>query len=158
MTIKEVLEIDFMDKNVIIIGCPASGKTWLSNKIKSENHNVIHTDDYIKHGYEQSMYEALKDIEISEKKTIVEGVQGYRMLRKGLELGSYFPDIVIEIIVPFQQVVAIYKLERDEDKIPKLQSMIKSNDKVLNDYKAMKNEHAPEWITINNERNIYEDV
>ena len=35
MTIKEVLEIDFMDKNVIIIGCPASGKTWLSNKIKS---------------------------------------------------------------------------------------------------------------------------
>ena len=38
------------NKNVLIIGCPGFGKTYLSNIIKSNKHQIFHTDDYIKHG------------------------------------------------------------------------------------------------------------
>ncbi len=44
--VEDVLKMDISGKHVLIIGCPASGKTWLSNKFPHEGHNVIHTDKY----------------------------------------------------------------------------------------------------------------
>lgn len=37
-------------KNIIMIGPPASGKTYLSQYFK-ESHDILHTDDYIQYGY-----------------------------------------------------------------------------------------------------------
>src|SRR5690606_18231688 len=78
---------DFEGKNVLIIGYPGSGKTHLFNLIPKTDHKFIRTDDYISFGFEQSLYECLKDItdiQSTGRNTFIEGVQGYRLLRKGL--------------------------------------------------------------------------
>jgi hypothetical protein len=142
---------DIKGKNVLIIGCPASGKTFLSGLFKSSEHQVFHTDDYIKHGYYESMYRCLSDVLACGNLTIVEGVQGYRMLRKGIELDNYYPDVVIEIKISEQRMLKTYANERDMRKIKYLKGFNKMHDKILSDYKAMNNKNKPEWIVINND-------
>lgn len=151
MELKEILKMDFEGKNVLIIGCPASGKTWLSKRLDKEKHQLIHTDSYISLGYEMGMYGALNAATCTVKNTIVEGVHGYRMLRKGAEYGNYYPDIVIEIKIPESRMRETYMKERDPKKINYLQQFNASHEKILNDYKGIIAEHLkPKWIVFDN--------
>ena len=61
MDLDEILSLDIDGKSVLIIGCPASGKSWLSNKLNRSTHKLIHTDKYISQGYEMGMYGALNE-------------------------------------------------------------------------------------------------
>lgn len=151
MSIEEFGNLDIEGKNVLIIGCPASGKTWLSKKMAKSTHTVIHTDDYISYGYQMGMYCALDAANMSEKPTIVEGVHGYRMLRKGCEYGSYYPDIVIEMQISNSRMMQTYMRERDETKIKYLKQFNEAHAKILNEYRGMCPKHkTPEWITFLN--------
>ena len=149
MTIEQVLKMDIEQKNVLIIGCPASGKTYLLNKFNTAN-KKIHTDDYISYGYENSMYKILDYLKATEEKTIVEGIQGYRLLRKGVQLDCYYPNVVIQLIISEQQMRKTYLNERDVKKIKYLKGFNKMHDKILNDYFLLKNNYKPEWFQIEN--------
>jgi dephospho-CoA kinase len=154
MTIQEVLSLSIVDKNVLIIGPPASGKTWLSGMMQSLSHLVIHTDSYMSHGYNQSMYVCLDDIVRaidSKMNTIVEGIQGYRLLRKGVELDCYYPDIVIELEISEKRMHETYKKERDPKKIKYLQSFNAAHQTILEDYLSLPNEKKPQWIKVYND-------
>lgn len=152
MTIDEILDIDISDKSVLIIGCPASGKTWLSKKIYKPTHNLIHTDKTIGSGYFMGCYDALTAVQFSEKPTIVEGVLGYRMLRKGAEYASYYPDIVIHLSIPESKMIETYKNERDANKIKYLKQFNETHDKILKEYFGMQNpDFKPLWIDCNND-------
>jgi hypothetical protein len=144
---------DITNKNVLIIGCPASGKTYVSDLLADDQHILIHTDDYIGYGYHDSMYKCLEDIVKiikSDKKTIVEGIQGYRLLRKGVELDNYYPDIVIELIISENKMYEVYENQREIDKAVYLSGFNEMHNKILLDYKLMENPNPPEWITIFN--------
>lgn len=149
---ESIRDLDIKGKKVLIIGFPASGKTTLSEllKLKSEEHEVMHSDDYMKFGFVESLYELMKDLEKTEKPTIVEGVIGYRLLRKGVELDSYYPDIVIELNVNEETIKRRY-LERDPQKIKGALSMCKSSLKILSDYRHMPKKKVPMWVDINND-------
>lgn len=154
MTIQEVLSLSIVDKNVLIIGPPASGKTWLCNEMKKLCHLIIRTDSYIKYGYNKAMYECLNDICDTHKdgyNTLVEGIQGYRLLRKGVELDCYYPDIVIELEISEKRMHETYKKERDPKKIKYLQSFNAAHQTILEDYFSLLNEKKPEWIKVYNE-------
>lgn len=140
--------LEIIGKSILIIGSPASGKTFLSDKMESMGFKVIHTDDYIQYGYVNSLYNLLKDIDEADlKNTVIEGVLGYRLLRKGTDLGTYRPDFVIELKPPIDVILSRYKTERDASKIKSVMSMIKANETVLNQYhQTVKNK--PEWITL----------
>ena len=148
-TVEQVLQMDIEQKNVLIIGCPESGKTYLLNQFKT-THKKFHTDDYMRFGYEQSMYQVLEDIKKSTEKTLVEGIQGYRLLRKGVQLDCYYPDIVIQLIISEQQMFNTYRNERDEKKIKYLKGFNKMHDKIINDYFMLENKSKPEWIKVSN--------
>jgi hypothetical protein len=151
MTIAEVLSMDFTGKNVLIIGSPASGKTWLSNAIKTNSHYIVHTDDYICYGYEVGMYAALDTVIASKHNTIVEGVLCYRMLRKGVENNSYYPDVVIELKVSDARMEQTYKNERDIKKLKSIKSFNERHDKIIAEYSdACPNNKKPEWVTVFN--------
>lgn len=50
-------------KKIVIIGLPASGKTWLADKLAIKlSLPVYHSDYYLKHGFEDSMYIMQQDI------------------------------------------------------------------------------------------------
>lgn len=148
-TIEQVLQMNIEGKNVLIIGCPASGKTYLLNQFKT-THKKFHSDDYMRFGYEQSMYQLLEDIKKSTEHTLVEGIQGYRLLRKGVQLDCYYPAIVIQLIISEQQMLNTYRNERDEKKIKYLKGFNKMHDKIINDYFMLENKSKPEWIKVSN--------
>jgi len=83
---------------IVVIGLPASGKTTTTAILEKwlENHSVYHTDDYIDHGYKESLYVMMKDIPADPNpKKIIEGVQCYRFLRKNQELANLPIDLII---------------------------------------------------------------
>jgi len=86
---------------VVVIGLPAAGKSTVAQYIATQilpDHSLYSTDDYIDFGYEQSLYAMLKDMSYDPNpRKIIEGVQGYRFLRKTLER-----DIVVDCIVEVQ--------------------------------------------------------
>jgi len=142
---------DLKGKNILIIGQPASGKTHLANLLAEANtHKVIHTDDYIEHGFKESLYVMLKDIKRTAGNTIIEGVNGYRLLRKGVELGCYYPDIVIELEVPEERMIETYINERPGKNLSSLRAFTRMHQTILNEYKAMENPRKPLWIKLQN--------
>ena len=85
---------------VVIIGLPAAGKSTVADQVAGilPGHDLYRTDDYIDFGYEQSLYALMKDMAYNTNpRKIIEGVQGYRFLRKTLER-----DIVVDCIVEVQ--------------------------------------------------------
>jgi cytidylate kinase len=144
--------MNIKNKNILIIGPPASGKTTLAKKLHEVNgyHKLLHSDDYMRYGYKQALYELIKDLQgLFPYKTIVEGIQGYRLLRKGAELGVYFPDLVIEMQVTAEQQANVYRNERDITKLKYLKGFADSHAKVLDDYFELVGDRRPEWIKIN---------
>ena len=102
-------------------------------------------------GYEIGMYGALNDASYSDMPTIVEGVHGYRMLRKGAEYGNYYPDIVIEMKVSEQRMLSTYRNERNPNKIKHLQQFNATHEKILNDYRKMIPDRLkPQWVVFEN--------
>lgn len=132
MTEEEVWQYDIEGKNVLIIGPPYSGKTTLSFNLGGYGHQVIHTDDYRRWGYHQALLHVLTAISFAKEKTIVEGVLGYRLLRKGVEFGAYFPDVVVEIKARVSDLHL---------------AMHKGNQTILKEYFTMQNpKYKPEWL------------
>lgn len=135
----------YTNKNILVIGNPCSGKTTYMYNFP--NHHHVHTDDYIEYGFERSIDFLLRDIQWTEEPHVVEGVQGYRLLKEGVLRGNYFPDIVIELQVPEELMIKRY-LSRSPSALPKLFSFIKGNQTILNSYKQLDNPHPPEWKII----------
>lgn len=73
---------------LIIAWHPATGKTTLTKKVLENIPNavVFHTDDYMHHGYKDSLYQLMEDISREWLKLteniIVEWVMGARLMRK----------------------------------------------------------------------------
>lgn len=143
--------MNIKNKNVLIIGPPASGKTTLAKELSKQylNHQLIHTDDYIHWGYEPALYALIGDIAKQFYNTIIEGVLGYRLLRKGVQLDCYYPDLVIEMQITAEQQARIYQQERDAKKLQYLKGFAATHEKILHDYFELIGDRKPEWIKIN---------
>lgn len=71
--------------NIMIIGYACTGKSTIAKLISSKtNHELIQTDDYINH------WSRLIESLLGRKNIIIEGTDGFRLLRFGYE-----PDLII---------------------------------------------------------------
>jgi len=133
-----VKNVSIIRKNVVIIGSPASGKTYLADQLKNKYkyHKYISTDDYKEHGFKEALYKVIKDIENTKSRWVVEGVLGYRLIRKGVEQANpdIIPDLIIILNTSEENIKKVYDIRGKSDKLEKVMSMIKSNDKVFQDY------------------------
>lgn len=82
---------------IVIVGLPATGKSWLADRVPF-SHKVYRTDDYMYHDWEDALYALMADIKRGPAKQVIEGVQGYRLLRKLAQLNMKGPDLVIRCI------------------------------------------------------------
>jgi len=88
------------EHTIVVVGLPASGKTTVADELRKQfpDYSIYHSDDYMHHGYNDSMYELMKDVQTDPNpKKIIEGVQAYRLLRKGVELNNFHADLVITV-------------------------------------------------------------
>lgn len=157
LTITEALRTPITGLNVMVIGLPASGKTFFAGWLSLNNpmHTLFRCDDYLNGSNSQeSMYAILDEVCDQVKTgnpTIVEGVAGYRMLRKGAQLGAYYPDIVFEIVAPQEQRERVYKQERSERTFTNVQKFDKALQTILDDYKKIVPDlDFPTWIQVSN--------
>ena len=91
---------DIIRKTVVIIGHPQSGKTTYSAKLKEKfpYHTYISCDDFKNFPYDEALYELKKAInKTTAKHLVIEGILGYRLLRKGLQYKDFNPEMVIRI-------------------------------------------------------------
>lgn len=102
---------------VVVIGLPASGKTTLANRLAETGmgHEVVHTDEEYPYaeGVSAQAYEDLLFAADMDCDVIVEGVLGYRVLRKCAENGgTWLPDLIIEVRCSEETRAARYAEER----------------------------------------------
>lgn len=116
MNQQEILSLDLNGQNILIIGRPASGKTFLSNKLKEKGHYVIHTDEFLKSGTANSIIEILDEHDYC-KPSIIEGMTGFSLLEWGEKTGKYKPDVIIFCEISAGKQREIYLEERDSSKL-----------------------------------------
>jgi adenylate kinase family enzyme len=150
MLLSDILKLDLVRKNVVIIGAPSSGKTYLSEKMKEvyPYHSFIHSDDFIQYGFEDGLYEMIREIKKTDKYCIIEGILCYRLLRKGAEQGSFSPDYVIQTHIADEDLEKAYKDKNEPEKLPKVRSLIKSNQTVFELYCGMEKQKNPIFIEL----------
>lgn len=138
-------------KNVLIIGYPATGKTYVSRLIDKNSHSIIHTDDY-KNSYSFNEYPTslIKRINSETRNTLVEGILGYIMLLEGARRRTYYPDIVIEIKSNLQCVEKTYMREREYHKFFFLNNFNVELENILQSYKRENKKNFPQWEVIYN--------
>lgn len=145
-------------KNVVIVGSSATGKTHLASLIKEQHPDfrVFHSDDYKneKEGnFKQALYDMMDDIrkDISPRK-LIEGIQGVRLLRKGLEQKNFYADLVIVCHADWETRVQRYKARGEEDKLRYVPGFDKMLGKIMADYlhmlKEEPKERKPKIITV----------
>lgn len=121
---------------LIIAWHPATGKTTLSNKLKElyPDHTLLHTDDYMEHGYKESVYKLIEDLESYWfQNVIVEGIMGARLMRKLQEVHKEAKvDLYVYISAKFDHIIDVYTRERPDKKLKDIEATIKGLDTVHN--------------------------
>ena len=143
-----MIEIDFTNlllthDKILIIGLPQAGKTTLFEKFREHTYGkifLLQTDDFKEEPWIQqltSIMDKLRD----QKKWLVEGVQGYRLLRKYIQKQDYKlkPDLIIIVF-------------SSEETLKKHKGMVKTLTKIWNDYLGLE-EDLP--IVLNYRRTEY---
>lgn len=154
MTLEELLLTDLHNKDVLIIGRPGSGKTWLSNVLEGmyKYHKIIHCDGYLKvHPNTEGQIEAIIEDVGNDNPCIVEGMLAYQLLLEGAKRKCYIPDIVIEVVISRGQQRKIYLAERTPEKIRTLEWSHMRNISILNQYhQSVLESDKPLWLKLEN--------
>lgn len=134
------------EKIAVIIGLAASGKTTLSEYLHERfpDHSLFHTDDYMSFGYEESLYRLMSDLQADQNPLkIIEGVQGYRLLRKLLQIDqAWNVDLIIVTVCDEEERMRRY-LSRPENagKADKLLAFDKNLEKVEREFHGLLTHH-----------------
>lgn len=134
---------------LIIAWHPATGKTTLTKKIveKFLNAVVFHTDDYMHHGYKDSLYKLMDDISEEglrlTQNIIVEWVMGARLMRKLQEnWHSNVVSMYIYLRGTPRLIEETYERERPGKNFDTILSAIKGLDTVNASIDKTPNEHT----------------
>ena len=102
----ELIDLCRNAKYVIIFGHAKSGKIVLANTISKRlgDRRVVSSDNSMSLGFKDSMYFLLKRIQTNDEQVIIEGIQMSRLLRKGIEMGNFYPEVVIHIDCAYETI------------------------------------------------------
>lgn len=139
MNLPEILSLPISSKQVLIIGMPASGKTWLAKQLDPSDLDTVHTDDFIRYSEIAAIHGIEEDAHMRYGKpfNIVEGCFGYQLLLAGAQRKTYMPDIIIDLSISRAAQRIIYLRERDPDKLKHLKRFHEMNTKLFQEWAKM---------------------
>ena len=122
----ELISLCKNSKHIIIYG---HSKRLISKKIGC---GLIVSDDYMYLGWSDNMYyiKELLQTKHSEEQIIFEGVQTCRLLRKGVQLNDYYPELVIHITCNYRSIEQCYWNDNQQYKL-KGGKVKRFNEKIL---------------------------
>lgn len=149
---------------IAICGFTKTGKITIAKKLAQELHrDLIISDDYSLTVYGDSALEAFMAA-ISKKlntgvPVIAEGILCFRMLRKGIQLRTLFPDLVIKTECNESTIRHFYKKDGEIYKIDKALAFNKGLTKIWNDYQQLLETtpgvKKPEYLELNTSLSQY---
>jgi len=130
--------------SIIVCGPPKSGKITISKKLAEElNRPLLKSDDYIDPKDRLgAMYIFMDDILKLYNQNIpfiAEGVMCFRVLRKGLQLKNFSPELILKTICDDYTTEYFYNMDGENYKINRVKSFKKSLDTIWNEYLSLLN-------------------
>lgn len=132
--------IDLCNKHntIVICGFTKTGKITIAQKLAKElNRKLFISDDYQFVKPEESLYVFMEDILHEYRKgtpIIVEGILCFRLLRKGIQLGNFFPELILKTKCNEETIRYFYEKDGEGHKANRAISFNKGLDKIWNDY------------------------
>jgi hypothetical protein len=129
----ELINLCKKSKHIIIYGHSKSGKVILGRLISEKiGCDLIVSDDYMHLGWSDNMYyiKELLQTKHKEEQIIFEGVQACRLLRKGVQLNDYYPELVIHVTCNYRSIEQCYLNDGQQNKL-KGGKVKRFNEKIL---------------------------
>jgi adenylate kinase family enzyme len=122
---------DFSNKNIFVVGKPASGKTFITNQLKEYlQHTIIHTDEFLKS--QKKLIAEIKTIVDNGANYLVEGSLCYSLINELSE--KYLPTIIFEPQRTDEEILEVYRSERTVSNYPMALGSYYCNDILLKDF------------------------
>lgn len=130
---------------VVIIGPPGSGKSHVATVLgESSELPIYRTDKFLNDGHVKALYAVMEAA--GEEGYIIEGMVGYRLLRKLKQLDLPAPDIVIQLEADDYMIETSYAKRNKLCNIKRLRAFCKAHEKVMDDYYALDGDEPKIWI------------
>ena len=129
----ELINICKNSKHIIIYGHAKSGKVILGRLISEKiGCDLIVSDNYMYLGWSDNMYyiKELLQTKYKDEQVIFEGVQTCRLLRKGVQLNDYYPELVIHVTCNYRSIEQCYCNDNEQYKL-KGGKVKRFNEKIL---------------------------
>ena len=153
-----LLDICRNSKSIVIAGFTKTGKVTIAKKISKElNLPLFISDNYINEkDRTTSLYGLIDSILPYYNRNIpfiVEGILTFRLLRKGVQLNNFYPDLIIKTNCNDATISHFYKKDGEESKINRALSFNKGLDKIWDEYANLVNKNPyirkPRYIELN---------
>ena len=133
------------DSTVVVIGPPGSGKTTVGQVLAETSGLPLYsTDRMLGDGHVAALYAVMAMT--GDTGWIVEGMIGYRLLRKRAQFGMPPPDIVIQLDATDAEITQNYWARKQHCDIRRIRAFCKAHDKVLEDYFTLDADLPRIWI------------
>lgn len=133
------------NSSVVIIGPPGSGKTFVGHLLAEQSGLPLYsTDEFLKNDAVQALYAVMQFT--GDKGFILEGMVGYRWLRKRRQLKLPPPDIVIQLDATDRQIEESYRKRKKRVSLERIKVFCRSHETILSDYYALDGDEPKVWI------------
>ena len=142
---------------IVICGYTKTGKVTIAKKLSEQlNRPLLKSDDYIDYqNRENSLYlfmDAVIPYVNNNMSVIVEGISCFRLLRKGIQLGNFSPDLIIKTKCNNYTISYFYEKDGESNKIEKALSFNRGLNKIWDEYRKLllNNSHLkrPQYIEL----------
>ena len=128
--------------SIVIVGFPKTLKSTIAEYLSEQiNYPLFIADNYINYYDKTKQLNDLRDAILPHYNRnlpfIVEGVLSFRLLRKGIQLNDFFPELIIKTNCNQSIIEYFYKKDGQEDKIKHVLKFNKGLSTIWDEYLSL---------------------